>query len=76
MKKLFYSFMITGLLAFGLSSCGGEEIAACTAAASNANNDIEAEIACDDCCKDQGYKRGITSTSGSNTTCKCSGEAD
>ncbi len=76
MKKLFYSNLLIAALAFGLSSCGGEEISACTAAAANASNDMEAEIACDDCCKDQGYKRGITSTSGSNSTCKCSGEDD
>lgn len=76
MKKfiLTVAFVSIGFL---FSSCGGEEIDACVGAASN---DITYDIDCDDCCKDNGYKRGITSstTSGGRTTrtCKCSGDAD
>lgn len=65
------------LFGFALSSCGGDEIDACIGAASDP---ITQDVDCDDCCKDNGYKRGIVSTtsSGSNSTstCKCSGESD
>tara|TARA_R100000152_G_C6696248_1_gene126718 strand:- start:189 stop:419 length:231 start_codon:yes stop_codon:yes gene_type:complete len=76
MKKL---TVTTILLVFGfiLTSCGGEEIDACVGAASDPTT---YDIDCDDCCKDNGYKRGIVSstTSGGNTTrtCKCSGDPD
>ncbi|MGM0579268.1 MAG: hypothetical protein ACQETL_01220 [Bacteroidota bacterium] len=73
-------FIVTAiLLVFGfvVISCGGEEIDACVGAASDP---VTYSADCDECCKDNGYKRGITSstTSGGNTTrtCKCSGDAD
>lgn len=76
MRKSIFTviLLVAGLI---LSSCGGEEIDACIGAASDP---VTYDIDCDDCCKDNGYKRGITSstTSGGNTTrtCKCSGDPD
>lgn len=76
MKKLFYLLLFVAVFTFGLSACGGEEIDACVGVADNANSHDDAVVACDDCCKSNGYKRGITTTTNSNTTCECSGEDD
>ncbi|SMG50791.1 hypothetical protein SAMN05661096_03740 [Marivirga sericea] len=66
------------ILGFAFSSCGGDEIDACVGAASDP---VTYDIDCDDCCRDNGYKRGVITTSssaGTTTTrkCKCSGDAD
>lgn len=72
--KLVVVLLISGVI---FLSCGGEEIDACIGAASDP---VTYDVDCDDCCKNNGYKRGIVSstTSGGNTTrtCKCSGDPD
>ncbi len=76
MRRVLFTaiFLVFG---FMFSSCGGEEIDACIGAS---NDPVTYNEDCQDCCQDNGYKRGITSTStsGGNTTrkCKCSGDPD
>ena len=70
MKNIFYVLVLAGIFTCGLSSC------ACIGVADNAASHDDAVLACDDCCRSNGYKRGITTTKNSNTTCECSGEDD
>jgi len=76
MKKL-STVILALVMAFFFAACAGEEIDACVGASSDP---VTYDVDCDDCCKDNGYKRGVTSTtsSGGNTTrtCKCSGDPD
>ncbi|WP_375579256.1 hypothetical protein ABWH96_19995 [Marivirga tractuosa] len=73
MKNFTKTVLAILIFGFVMSSCGGEEIDACVGASSDP---ISYSEVCQECCENNGYKRGITSTSGRNRTCKCSGDPD
>lgn len=68
-------FIFSGVLL--VTSCGGEEIPECVGVAVG---DIRDDVNCDDCCKSNGYKRGIVETTtrggSSSYVCRCSGDGD